>query len=85
MSTAPASAVPIDAPRFVMVFWMPPTCPVCSSGTAETVTAPNWRRERTDTETGHQHGDGDDLGARVLKRGDQHDQGDEEREEAELD
>ena len=25
MSTAPASAVPIDAPRFVMVFWTPPT------------------------------------------------------------
>ena len=42
MSTAPASAVPIDAPRLVKVFWMPPTSPLCSSGTADTVTAPSW-------------------------------------------
>src|SRR5262249_779469 len=38
MSTAPASAVPMDAPRLVTVFWIPPTSPLCSSGTAETVT-----------------------------------------------
>ena len=37
----PASAVPIDAPRFVIVFWTPPTSGLCSSGTAETVTAPS--------------------------------------------
>ncbi len=42
MSTAPASAVPIDAPSCVPVFWIPPTSPLCSSGTADTVTAPSW-------------------------------------------
>ena len=41
ISTAPASAVPIEAPRLVNVFWRPPTSPLCSSGTAETVTAPS--------------------------------------------
>jgi hypothetical protein len=41
ISTAPASAVPIDAPRFVNVFCRPPTSPVCSSGTDETVTLPS--------------------------------------------
>ena len=41
MSTAPASAVPIDAPRFVKVFCSPPTSPLCSSGTDETVTLPS--------------------------------------------
>lgn len=35
ISTAPASAVPMDAPRLVMVFCNPPTSPLCSSGTAE--------------------------------------------------
>ncbi len=39
--TAPVSAVPIEAPRFVTVFWIPPTSPVCESGTEETVTAPS--------------------------------------------
>ena len=42
MSTAPASAVPIDAPSWVPVFWSPPTSPLFSSGTDETVTAPSW-------------------------------------------
>ena len=37
----PASAVPIEAPRFVIVFCTPPTSGLCSSGTAETVTAPS--------------------------------------------
>jgi hypothetical protein len=41
MRTDPASAVPSDAPRFVMVFCSPPTSPVTSSGTDETVTAPS--------------------------------------------
>ena len=41
MSTAPARAVPIEAPSWVPVFWSPPTSPLCSSGTAETVTAPS--------------------------------------------
>ena len=41
MSTAPASAVPIDAPRFVTVFCRPPTSPACSSGTEDTVTLPS--------------------------------------------
>src|SRR5262249_16999104 len=39
--TEPASAVPIDAPRFVIVFCTPPTSGLRSSGTAETVTAPS--------------------------------------------
>ena len=38
----PARAVPIDAPRFVAVFWTPPTSGLWSSGTAETVTLPSW-------------------------------------------
>ena len=38
----PASAVPIEAPRFVAVFCRPPTSGLCSSGTADTVTAPSW-------------------------------------------
>ena len=42
MSTAPASAVPIEAPSWVPVFWIPPTSPLCSSGTADTVTLPSW-------------------------------------------
>ena len=37
----PASAVPIEAPRFVIVFWTPPTSGLWSSGTADTVTAPS--------------------------------------------
>ena len=37
----PARAVPIDAPRFVIVFCTPPTSGAWSSGTAETVTAPS--------------------------------------------
>ena len=41
MSTAPASAVPIDAPRLVNVFCRPPTSPLCSSGTDDTVTLPS--------------------------------------------
>ena len=41
MSTAPARAVPIEAPRLVTVFCRPPTSPLCSSGTDETVTAPS--------------------------------------------
>ena len=41
ISTAPASAVPIDAPRLVTVFWRPPTSPLCSSGTDDTVTLPS--------------------------------------------
>ena len=30
---APASAVPIEAPNWVAVFWRPPTSGLCSSGT----------------------------------------------------
>ncbi len=41
MRTAPASAVPIEMPRFDAVFWSPPTSPLSSSGSAETVTAPS--------------------------------------------
>ena len=37
----PASAVPSEAPRFVIVFWTPPTSALSLSGTAETVTLPS--------------------------------------------
>ena len=37
----PASAVPSEAPRLVIVFCTPPTSGLSSSGTAETVTAPS--------------------------------------------
>ena len=37
----PAIAVPSEAPRFVIVFWTPPTSGLSSSGTADTVTAPS--------------------------------------------
>ncbi len=40
--TEPARAVPSEAPRFVEVFCKPPTSPLTSSGTEETVTAPSW-------------------------------------------
>ena len=42
ISTAPAKAVPIEAPMLVKVFWIPPTSGLRSSGTEETVTAPSW-------------------------------------------
>ena len=41
MRMAPASAVPIEAPRLVPVFWSPPTSLLCSSGTDDTVTLPS--------------------------------------------
>ena len=41
ISTAPASAVPIEAPRLVTVFCNPPTSPLCSSETEDTVTLPS--------------------------------------------
>ena len=41
ISSEPASAVPSEAPRLVIVFWTPPTSGLSSSGTAETVTAPS--------------------------------------------
>ena len=41
MTIAPVSAVPMEIPRFVIVFWSPPTSPLCSSGTEDTVTLPS--------------------------------------------
>ncbi len=41
MRMVPARAVPIDVPRFVTVFWIPPTSPLRDSGTDDTVTAPS--------------------------------------------
>ena len=84
MSTAPASAVPTDAPRLVTVFWRPPTSPLCSSGTDDTVTRAELRRQRADAEPGEQHRPRDDLGPGAgVERGDQHDEPGEQREEAE--
>ena len=39
--TVPASAVPMEAPRLVTVFWIPPTSPLCEVGTDDTVTLPS--------------------------------------------
>ena len=41
MRMAPASAVPIEIPRLEKVFCRPPTSPLSSSGTDDTVTAPS--------------------------------------------
>ena len=41
MRIAPDKAVPSEIPRLEKVFWSPPTSPLCSSGSAETVTAPS--------------------------------------------
>ena len=84
ISTAPAQAVPIDAPRFVSVFCRPPTSPLCSSGTDETVTAPSCEAERADAETGQQHRPRHDLGAGPhLEQGDHHDDPGRQHQEAE--
>ena len=82
MSTAPASAVPIEAPRLVPVFCRPPTSPLCSSGTDDTVTAPSCEASAPDAEPGQQHRPGDDLGPGALPRGPRsatHDAGEEQQ------
>ena len=85
ISTAPASAVPIESPRLETVFWSPPTSPLCSSGTAETVTAPSCEASAPMPSTGEQHRPGDDLGAGAgVERGDEHDEPEEQHEEPEL-
>ena len=86
MSTAPASAVPIDAPRFVTVFCSPPTSPLCSSGTDDDGHAPSCDASapmpRPASSIGHVTISGPAPG---VERGDQHDEPGEQREEAELD
>src|SRR5207248_6903377 len=42
MRIDPIRAVPIEVPRFDPVFWRPPTSPLLSSGTEDTVTLPSW-------------------------------------------
>ena len=57
------------------VFWRPPTSPLCSSGTAETVTAPSCEASAPMPRPASSSGHGDDLGAGAdVERGDQHDQ-----------
>ena len=70
ISTAPASAVPIDAPRFVKVFCSPPTSPLRSSGTDRDGDRAELRRQRAHAEAGEQQWPGDDLraGADVEQR-----------------
>ena len=41
ISTEPATAVPTEMPRLLKVFCRPPTSPVSSAGTADTVTLPS--------------------------------------------
>ena len=63
--TEPASAVPSEAPNWLAVFWRPPTSGLSSSGTAETVTAPELRGEAPHPEPDQQHRPGHDRRARV--------------------
>ena len=73
---------PSDAPRLVAVFCRPPTSPLCSSGTEETVTAPSCEDERTDAQPGQQHRHRDDLGAGPgVEREDQRDDAGEQGRE----
>ena len=64
----PARAVPIDAPRFVIVFWTPPTSELCSSGTAETVTAPSCEASAPMPEPDQEQRHEDDLRRRSRRR-----------------
>ena len=86
MSTAPARAVPIEAPSWVPVFWSPPTSPLCSSGTADTVTLPSCEAIAPMPGTGQQQRPGDDLGAGAdVEQGDQEHEAGEQRHEPEAD
>ena len=65
---------------------MPPTCPVCSSGTAETVTAPSCDASAPIPSPASSIGTVTiSAPAPSSQRADQHDEAGEEREEAELD
>ena len=65
---APASAVPIDAPNCVAVFWSPPTSGLCSSGTAETVTAPSCEARAAEAEPDQQQRHGHDARRSLPRR-----------------
>ncbi len=79
MSTAPASAVPIEAPSCVPVFCRPPTSPLCSSGTADTVTAPELGGHGAEPGARQQQRPGDDLraGADVEQGHQEHEPGEQ--------
>ena len=78
----PASAVPSDAPRFVIVFWMPPTSGLSSSGHGGDRDGAELRGERADAEPDQQHRHEDDLRARVgVERREQDDRAGEQREQ----
>ena len=86
MMIAPVSAVPIEMPRLVTVFCRPPTSPLCSSGTEETVTLPSCEASAPIPRPGQQQRHGDDLRPRAgVERGDQDDEPGEHPEEAEAD
>ena len=66
------------------MFWSPPTSPLCSSGTAETVTAPSCDASAPMPRPARSIGQSDDLGPGALvERGDEHDQTEEQHEEPE--
>ena len=68
------------------MFCRPPTSPLCSSGTEETVTLPSCEASAPIAEAGEQHRPGHDLGPGAgVERGDQDDEAGEQREEAEPD
>ena len=68
MRIAPTSAVPSEIPRFENVFWRPPTSPLCSSGSADTVTAPSCDASAPMPRPARSIGQSGDLGARALRR-----------------
>ena len=81
ISTAPASAVPIDAPRLVTVFCTPPTSPLCVVGHRGHGHGPELRGQRADPEAREQHRPGHDLrpGARVERGQHDHDASEQAR------
>ena len=82
----PARAVPSEAPRFVIVFWTPPTSGLSSSGTAETVTAPSCEASAPIPSPISSIGTKTISGAGVrVERGEQHDRSGEQREQAAAD
>jgi hypothetical protein len=79
ISTGPASAVPIEAPRSGPGR-TPPTSMRCSSGAADAVTAKSCDARRAHAESGEQHRPRDDLRHRTgVERDDHHHAAGEQR------
>ena len=85
ISTAPASAVPIEMPRFDDGVLQAADLAALLVGHRRDGHGTELRRQRADAETGEQHRPGDDLRPGTgVERGDEHDEAEEQREEPEL-